>query len=334
MELDENQRVTYDKIKLLPKAELHAHISGSVSYETLSKFAKTESQKDKLRLWFDNDFKKFTPTLKQIFDAFAPMQDILSDELALKSAIEDIVRSYSEENVKYLELRTTPKELPSLSAEKFVSTVVETLMQSEQKYAIKCRLLLSVNTRHSAQASEKVLKMAAADSSGYIVGVDLSGPPVEDLNISTIVHVLRGAKSTGLKVSAHICEIDESKDKNSFSLAEALLQGGVVDRIAHGTYLFSRPDLSLKVIDAKLPVEICPTSNFFTSERRFTSCRDLHFDELFQIGHPVAICCDDRGLFKCSLTDEFLQVASDCSLTMNQIQTLAKDSFTFAFNLQ
>ena len=84
-------------------------------------------------------------------------------------------------------------------------------MQSEQKYAIKCRLLLSVNTRHSAQASEKVLKMAAADSSGYIVGVDLSGPPVEDLNISTIVHVLRGAKSTGLKVSAHICEIDESK---------------------------------------------------------------------------------------------------------------------------
>ena len=49
----------------------------------------------------------------RIFDAFAPMQDILSDELALKSAIEDIVRSYSEENVKYLELRTTPKELPS-----------------------------------------------------------------------------------------------------------------------------------------------------------------------------------------------------------------------------
>ncbi|XP_075243317.1 N6-Methyl-AMP deaminase-like isoform X2 [Convolutriloba macropyga] len=320
--VDETTDPLRAEIRRLPKAELHAHLSGSVSYEMLTRLSRTNSQRYKLDAWFLNDFRAFTPNLKQIFDAFEPAQEILCDEESVKVAVEDVVGSYASENVRYLELRTTPKELPGFTAQQYVQTIVNAVNHCERQYDIQCKVLLSINTRHSPEESSKVVSMAASDSSGYIVGVDLSGPPATDLNIASTANALRSAQSMGLKVSAHLCEVDQSKDENCFTLAENLIVQNLVDRIAHGTHLWSNLPLASQVAEKKIPIE----------EGSFKNCADLHFGKFFAIGHPVVVCCDDRGLFKCSINEELYRVATDCKLSIKDVEKLCATSFDCAFD--
>ena len=99
--------------KKLPKIELHAHLNGSLSVTTIGKLVRLHKQS-----YPDEE----VPAAAQIFldpvgfdDGYAIFkcaQALVDHPEAVKLAASNVLREFAEDNVKYLELRSTPRECP------------------------------------------------------------------------------------------------------------------------------------------------------------------------------------------------------------------------------
>src|ERR1700761_7982645 len=100
----------------LPKAELHAHLSGSISRETLHEIWRRKQAAGKCRNLEDpvtaintgtNGFvhvKTFFP----LFDKY--IYNLCNDLASVKYAMEKVIQDFKADGVRYLELRTTPRQ--------------------------------------------------------------------------------------------------------------------------------------------------------------------------------------------------------------------------------
>jgi len=96
----------------------------------------------------------------------------------------DVVKEFAADNVKYLELRTTPRDVPAtrMTKSSYVASVVAAINAAVSlEKDIIVRLLLAIDRRMSPADVEETLKLAesyASQSDGVVVGLDLSGNPV------------------------------------------------------------------------------------------------------------------------------------------------------------
>jgi len=95
----------------------------------------------------------------------------------------DVVKEFAADNVKYLELRTTPRDVPATGMTKSsqiasVVAAINAAVSSDEDIIV--RLLLAVDRRMSVADVDETLKLAASyasQSDGVVVGLDLSGDP-------------------------------------------------------------------------------------------------------------------------------------------------------------
>ena len=96
----------------------------------------------------------------------------------------DVVEEFADDNVKYLELRTTPRDVPAtrMTKSSYIASVVAAInaaVSSEKDIIV--RLLLAFDRRMSVADIDETLKLAefyASQSDSVVVGLDLSGDPV------------------------------------------------------------------------------------------------------------------------------------------------------------
>lgn len=73
----------------------------------------------------------------------------------------EVIREFSEENVVYLELRSTPRQTAHMSKEEYVKALIAGVVQSRQLYPNICvRFLLSINRRQTVEEAEETLELA------------------------------------------------------------------------------------------------------------------------------------------------------------------------------
>lgn len=95
----------------------------------------------------------------------------------------DVVAEFAADNVKYLELRTTPRDVPAtrMTKSSYVASVVTAINAAvSSSDDIIVRLLLAVDRRMSPTDVEETLKLAelyASQTDSIIVGLDFSGDP-------------------------------------------------------------------------------------------------------------------------------------------------------------
>jgi len=95
----------------------------------------------------------------------------------------DVVAEFAADNVKYLELRTTPRDVPAtrMTKSSYVASVVSAISAAvSSNKDIIVRLLLAIDRRMSPADIDETLKLAesyASQSEGVVVGLDLSGDP-------------------------------------------------------------------------------------------------------------------------------------------------------------
>ena len=88
--------------RILPKVELHAHLNGSLSNETLERLAKLKGCPIP-----DIDLDQLT--IEQVFDAFREIQKLTDTKEAVTLATYLTLGEFASDNVKYIELRSTPR---------------------------------------------------------------------------------------------------------------------------------------------------------------------------------------------------------------------------------
>ncbi|XP_056355497.1 adenosine deaminase-like protein isoform X2 [Oenanthe melanoleuca] len=274
----------------LPKAELHAHLNGCISSATMKKLM---AQKPNLQIQngmtvIDKGKKR---TLDECFQMFQIIYRVTTRTEDILLVTKDVIKEFADDGVKYLELRSTPREENSTGMTKrmYVETVLEGIKQcQEEGLDIDVRLLIAINRRDGPEIAKQTVKLAEEflhSSDGVLVGLDLSGDPTAGRG-QDFLEPLSEAKKAGLKLALHLSEIPNQEEETR------ILLGLPPDRIGHGTFLNSTAAGSEEIVSLvqqnRIPIEFCMTSNI--KSQTVPSCDKHHFGYWYNMGHPAVLC--------------------------------------------
>jgi len=263
--------VDLDFCRQVPKIELHAHLNGSISPKTLKELIQKKREKD--------------PTFKTSLDIDSFVVDDLS---AVRHLTKAVLQEFAEDNVRYLELRTTPrgKAQCGMDKEDYIRTILEEIETAQkQNEKMMIRLILSIDRKTSLEDALNTVELASAYKHRGIVAIDICGDPTKG-NPLLLQPALEKARAGGLKITLHVGEIENYDE--TFQLVQLN-----PDRIGHGTFLDERSENYLS--EKRIPLELCLTSNIVSETVKSYDAH--HFLPWYRKGHPVAICTDDKGVF-------------------------------------
>ena len=323
----------------MPKIELHAHLNGSISSCTMQKLLKRHSERKSKgqtpTLWETTILKGEKRSLDDCFVMFRMIHTLVIDEEAVEMVAHDVVQEFAADGVVYLELRSTPRANPStgMTKQSYVEAVLCGIDRalSENTATIHVRLLLSIDRRQLAAEARDTVELALAKSKetrhqARVVGIDLSGDPTAG-DIAALVPVLCYAKERGLKLAVHIAEVPHRNEET------ALLLSAQPDRLGHGTFLHrdsgGNQEVEDKVVAAKIPIEVCLTSN--VKGQTVANFENHHLAIWLKRGHPVIICTDDKGVFSTTLSEEYAIAGQTFSLSQQELWELAQSAVDYVF---
>ncbi|XP_008410173.1 N6-Methyl-AMP deaminase [Poecilia reticulata] len=310
--------------KDLPKVELHAHLNGSVSVQTMEKLIR---RKPHLNIEHSMTAigKGQRRTLDECFEVFKVIHKLVDTEEDVLMVATDVIKEFAADNVKYLELRSTPREEnhTGLTKKSYIETVIEAIRQCKTEGVdIDVRFLVAIDRRNGAEVAMETVKLAEEfmlSSGGLVVGIDLSGDPTVGHG-RCLLPALQRARNCGLKLSLHMSEVPSQLEESE------LLLNLPPDRIGHGTCLHPEMGGSQSLVDravkGRIPLEICLTSN--VKGQTVQSYSQHHFRYWYQLGHPCVICTDDKGVFCTDLSQEYQLAASAFGLRPDAVWTLSE----------
>ncbi|KAK7116274.1 N6-Methyl-AMP deaminase-like [Littorina saxatilis] len=318
----------------MPKIELHAHLNTCFDSHTLKELVERKSQtnKDVSINWSMSisDCKEMDDS----FNVFKLIHQVVDDEEAVYKLTVGVIRSFAADNVKYLELRSTPKEIPrtGMTRELYVRTMLRGVRDCQaENLDIEVYLLLSIDRRNSVEVAQLTVDLAEKfkeETDGLVVGIDFSGDPAVG-NAADFIPVFLSAKQKGLKVASHLAELPK------FEETLAVLRQAPPDRIGHGTFLHryepgqGHEEIEDIVLTKKIPIEACMTSNLKT--KTVTVYMEHHFNFWFQKKHPVVICTDGTGVYQTTVSEEYAHAARTFNFSRKDLWHLSLASIDCIF---
>ncbi|KAK3389168.1 adenosine deaminase [Podospora didyma] len=313
--------------KRLPKVELHAHLTGSISVLTLHEIWKTRKAADAafsmqdplVALPLDKvsyDIVSFFP----LFDSY--IYDLCSSLSAIRFATEQVLRDFQADGVRYLELRTTPREntLQGVTKELYVSTVLDVIDSfSHQQTEMSTYLIISVDRRNILEQAMQAVDLAIQFQNRGVVGVDLCGNPAKG-DVSIFREVFDKAKAAGLKITLHFAEIPESSTREELRT----LLSYEPDRLGHVVNV--PDDIRDEIVSRQkdIGLELCMSCNVH-AKMIPGSFGDHHFGYYWKDTQcSISLCTDDVGIFQSSVSNEYLLAAKHFGLGRDDLAKLSR----------
>ncbi|KAG2863828.1 hypothetical protein PC113_g5100 [Phytophthora cactorum] len=343
--------------RALPKVELHAHIHGSIRPSTLEELLQDEAKQN------GTEPRRLPKnrSLDECFEMFGLIHQVVTSRRVLRRIVIEAVEDFAAENVKYLELRSTPRGLPRDGATRadYVDEVVSALedCRAQRDLDIEVRLLLSINRNQPLLLAEDTVDMATKrkneQNCPFIVGIDLSGNSESpNSEFYRFEHVLERARAGGLKIAVHFAEhFDDDESTRILNFRP--------DRLGHACCL---PEpLYTKMLALRIPIEVCLTSNVHTLARYRTDgdCKCSSGEKYEASGlcvcgftshphgsllannrgqeqqlgvYPMCLCTDDHGVLDTTLSIEYMRAAHAFALSEARLLDIARSPIEAIFD--
>jgi 5'-nucleotidase / UDP-sugar diphosphatase len=317
-------------IREMPKAELHLHLDGALSPETIARLAsdldgsplqgKTPAEIAKLSV-----VSEARPSLARVLEAFGVVYPVLRRPAAVREAAYELIRRAARSNVKYVEVRFAPGLLagPGFTSEAALQAALDGLERGGRDFGIEWGVIICLLRPGlmDMEGNTAMLDLALAYRQRGVVGVDVAGDEAAG-PLSAYEPLLREASAAGLGLTVHAGEVAGSHD-----LGTALLLG--VDRIGHATDLPNHPRLQRVVAERRIPIEVNLTSNLRTSEVK--DLRAHPAQEWRRLGIPLAVSTDDPGVFDIELVGEYGLLQSQLGFGPRDLVAVALQAVDAAF---
>lgn len=208
------------------------------------------------------------------FDIFSKsIYNLVNDAETILYATKSVLNDFRADGVRYLELRTTPREIRDehdkilISKEEYVNIVlrgIQDFQQEQQKDTnadtnMSIYLILSIDRgRDTASSAKEIVNIALhhRTTNAVIVGIDLCGNPLKG-NVSLFRSAFELAKTHKLGTTIHFAETIYSND-NSAEELETLLSFEP-DRLGHVIHVPGQ--IKEKIAARKLGLELCMSCN-------------------------------------------------------------------------
>jgi adenosine deaminase len=307
----------------LPKAELHLHLEGTLEPETIFRFAERNAVRlpyrdiDDLAARYDfTDLQSFLDLYYANMATLRTAQDCadMTDAYLTRAAAAGVVHAEV-----FLDPQAhTARGIP---IEEVFDGVCRSLGSAQSRYDISAGLIVTMLRDRSAEDAmrtlDDVLRIGAP-----IVGIGLDSAEVGNPP-SRFVEVFGRARSEGLHVVAHAGE-----EGPPAYIWEALDLLGA-ERIDHGVRCLEDERLVARLVEAEIPLTVCPLSNL-----RLKVVPDLGSHPLpvmMKRGLLVTVNSDDPAYFGGYIDDNFAAVADAFDIDIEGMRQLARNSITASF---
>ena len=297
-----------DAIARLPKAELHAHLAGSVPASVVKELLQELADQSSPAADTPLDLSvlpilKPVPSLTEYLKAWRLLDKLPRGQVCLEQIFRSVLASFKADGVVYTEFRHSPLRVARLNDIPLETALVwgiEALENAKSKVpGIDARLIFGIDPARVDLAGIRGLLDAfkALGCPQQMVGIDVAGDeagyPIGD----DLTWAIRGTSDElGLGVTIHAGETGPPENiRHAIEECRAT-------RIGHGlAAVRSRPLLDL-IRQRKVCLEICLRSNVLTGS---VSSLDEH-PVLTLIEHeiPFALCTDNPGVHAFSLSQE------------------------------
>ncbi|KAJ6118396.1 adenosine/AMP deaminase domain-containing protein [Penicillium samsonianum] len=295
----------------LPKIELHAHLTGSISRRVLHEIWHRKKEigetllDDPLTVMPQDKYDFSVESFFPLFSSY--IYNLLTDECSIRYATASVLEHFLADGVVYLELRTTPRATAHLSAEAYVRLLLDTIAAFEVGHAesMHTRLVLSIDRRQTLESAEATLELATRlriEGHG-VVGLDLCGDPSARPGgeVALFTPVFEKASSEGLGVTVHFAEAKASSSREELKT----LLGWNPGRLGH--VIWKDDESKMEIAQRGLCLELCLSCNV-------------------QAGMT-----DDVGVFGSPLSEEYRLVARYFNVNRTQLCNLARQGIDAIF---
>ena len=227
------------------------------------------------------------------------------------------------DNVRHVEIFFDPQTHTErgISFDTVINGISGALQDGESKLGITFELIMCFLRHLSAEDAMTTLQEALPHKKRILaVGLDSSEvghPPAK------FAEVFTQARHEGFLTVAHAGE--EGPPEYIWEALDLLK----VERIDHGVRSLEDPALVERLAKEQIPLTVCPLSN--VKLRVFDTLQEHNLKELLDAGLCATINSDDPAYFGGYIGDNFLQTQQALNLGIDDIRTLAKNSFTASF---
>jgi adenosine deaminase/aminodeoxyfutalosine deaminase len=296
----------------VPKAELHLHLEGSATPETMLELA-PEASAEEIRARFRfSSFAGFLECFKWVVERLRGPEDYA---LVTRRLLETL----DSQNVRYAEI-TLSAGVVLWKKQKF-GPIFEAVRREAAQSPVEVQWNLDAIRHFGAEHAMQVAELAAEYVDDGAVSFGIGGDE-ERGPAGWFTDVYRFARAKGLRLTAHAGETAGPE-----SVWEALRLGA--ERIGHGIRAVDDPSLMRHLRDENIPLEICISSNVATGAVPSLAAHPVR--RLYDAGVPITLNTDDPGLFGTTLEKEFDLAAREFGFSERELAQIAENGFRYAF---
>ena len=306
--------------------DIHLHLDGALSSDAIIKIAKEENitlpTYDPIELRKYLEVPKDCKSLNEYLEKFDLPNLVLQTKYGLKEVTNDLLERLSKQGLKYVEIRMAPQLSTNkgLSQKEVVETLLEVINKSQEVYSIKANLILCL-MRGADHIKNMVTVEVAKEFLGKgVVALDLAGAEALFPN-NMYLEEFELARKYGIPFTIHAGEASD------FHSVESALNMGAV-RIGHGIHSIQNEETMNRLVESKIPLEICPTSNLDT--KAIASLKDLKLDEFMKRGVIVTINTDDPTVSNTTLKEEY-KLLKKMGLSVKDAKQIALNTINSSF---
>lgn len=315
---------TSEFLRRLPKAELHLHLEGAVTPETLVELSERHpegrlSLEQARALYRYVDFTGFLMAFKAITERLLTPDDyeLITWRMASALAAQGIVHAevYVSVGVVYYWRR--------IEFEPLFAGMERARLRAQREFGITIFWIFDAVRHFGVEEAARVFHKAAEmrHEHASIIGIGIGGDE-RRMGAEPFRELYAEARDAGLHLTAHAGETVGPE-----SIWGALNIGA--ERIGHGLSVQLDAELMDILAERQVPIEVCITSNVRTG-----SCTSLTAHparRYFDAGLMITLNSDDPALFGSDLLGEFQIAESEFQFTEEQLRELAANSIEASF---
>ena len=310
-------------LRLMPKAELHLHIEGTLEPELIFKLA----QRNQVQLPYASvealraayDFKD----LQSFLDIYYAGASVLLHEQDFFDMAWAYLEKAAADNVVDAEIFFDPQTHTARGVpfETVIKGLHHACQRAHQEFGLSSKLILCF-LRHQSEEDAFATLEAARPFRHYFIGVgldssELGHPPAK------FERVFAKCRELGLHVVAHAGEEGPPEYiRDALDLLKA-------ERIDHGVQAVRDADLMKRLADERVPLTVCPLSNIKLCV--FPTLAQHNLKSLLDAGLCVTVNSDDPAYFGGYVNDNYVQLFAALGLEGRHAYQLAFNSFEASF---
>jgi aminodeoxyfutalosine deaminase len=313
-------------VDALPKVELHVHLEGSMRPQTLLTLARRH-RVDDLPTDLDGvakfyEFRNFD----HFIDVYLAAVRVLRDASDFALLARETGLGLAAQGVRYAEITFTPflHIQRGIDEAEVFGGVEQGRREAEEATGIQIRWITDIPGLPGMDlrpAAESTIG-CALNHRESVIALGLGGPEA-GVPRPQFADVFTAARDAGLHRVPHAGETTGAR-----TIWDAL-EYLHAERIGHGIRALDDPALVDHLRTARIPLEVCPTSNLRTGVVADYPAHPL--PEMIKMGLRVSLNSDDPPMFGTTLRDEYLHALRGLGLSRDQVVGLAAAAIDHSF---